>query len=205
MKFCNKVLKILPLFLVVLFAGSVNATYIESGTTHYNQAWGDGHLKGSIDWAVYDVSNYETDFEFSAPGSGSENDYIYVYIINNADDSYDSISSFAILGLDETNVSGQTHEDYGGGLYEPDSEYLDETDGAVWEWVSEDSYIVQNGSSWMLVLRSEYGPIERDYVLKGSSDPLQGPGVPEPATVALLGAGGAFLLRRSKRKKSQLM
>jgi hypothetical protein len=198
MRVCKKII-----LFTVLLSFAANATPIQFGTTNFSEPWQGGNLQGTIDWAVYETADYTSDMGFDAPDPAS--DFVYIYQVNNALDSDYGVSYFSILGVDETNTSGQTYEDYAGGV-EPGEQYLDETEGAVWKWLpSANGYIIQDDHSWLLVLSSNYGPVVRDYVIKGpdEGDPLQGPDqnpeIPEPATIAMLGFGGAYLLRRKRR------
>ncbi|MFA5423849.1 MAG: PEP-CTERM sorting domain-containing protein [Phycisphaerae bacterium] len=203
----NKKKLIIFLLVILLIMSAASADIIKSGQTNYFQAWNGGYLQGTIDWRVYQGSDsYTEDTGFDAPVP--ESDFVYVYKIYNFDESDSVISYFNILGLDETNVSGMGYEDFGAAGAQPLDCYFDDTEGtegAAWIWSTENGYIIKDGYSWMLVLSSDNGPMVRDYILKGpdDGDPLEGPNgdgqVPEPLTVALLGAGGAFLLRRKRR------
>lgn len=194
----------ITLALICSAGATLTDNAIDTGSTNYSETWGSGLLTGHIAWAVYDdVSLYESDSGYTAPGEGS---FVYVYRIFNDSDSISPVSYFSILGIGDPEVSGQTAEgDFGG--QEPFNMDVNETDGAYWEWADtvdgNFSCIQLADNSWVLVLTSDFGPVDRDFEIRGTEDdPLQGPGddgsVPEPLTVALLGAGGALLIRKKR-------
>jgi hypothetical protein len=209
MRVCNKIKqkRILLLFLLFVLlvqtASALESTYY-SGKTYYDLLWDDGYLRGKIEFAVYDNrSEYEGRTGLTAPGSGS---YVYAYQIwNDQLNSDEAITYFAILGLDPANISGFGYdEDITGGI-EPSVAHFVDDDG-VWEWSDDGGaggFIQLGDHSWLLVFSSEADWVVGDYEIRGiENDPFPKPDIPEPATVALLGAGGVLLLRR--RRKTNL-
>jgi len=208
----TKLLYLLIIVMVAALASSASAIFdnaYKDGVTNYSESWGDGQLTGAIAWGVYDGhDDFESDFDsLSAPGEGN---FVYVYQIFNFEQSVSPVSYFSILGVAESEVDGQSAEDDSlvGGFdtHQPYSMDVNDTDGAYWEWESDlgtYSYILQEDASWLLILTSDFGPVDRDYEIRGV-DSLQGPGddgsIPEPITIALLGAGGAFFIRKRRQK-----
>lgn len=203
MKLCNKIKRILPLlFLVVLLIQVVLAdTY--SGSVNYDVDWSDDQMTGSIDFWVYDDRDqFETDWSFaglSAPGDGA---YVYAYSVVQSNISGSPLSYFAILGLDEQNTSGFGALDAGGGGIQPSGYGFTEDDG-YWDWSSPDYGFIQlDELSWLLVFSSGEDWVPGDYEIRGTEDDFPVPGdgeVPEPTVIALLGVGGAYLLRRKRK------
>ena len=192
------------LILLIFIVQSASAALVKSGTTYFDENWQGNTLSGEIDWFVYDDPS---EFSFELPGSG---DFVYVYQVTNYVTSEGVIAHFGILGLDENNVSGIGSTDDTAGGAESSDEYLDDTDGAVWKWSDDQAsfrYILQDDHSWWLVLTSDYGPVVRDYEIRGIdvSAPLEGPGengVPEPSMMAIFGLGSYFVYARRNRVKT---
>lgn len=204
MKLCNKIKRILPLlFLVVLLIQVVLAdTYY--GSVDYDVDWNGDQMTGTIEFGVYDDrAEFESDFigaGLVAPGDG---DYVYAYRVTQSSVSGSPLSYFAILGLDEQNTSGFGALDDGFGGIEP-SDYGFTDDDGYWQWGPGYGFIQENELSWLLVFSSEYDWKPGEYEIKGVGDEFPGPDddgseVPEPTMIALLGVGGAYLLRRKRK------
>ncbi len=203
MRVCIKrILLLFPLAVLLVQTASANlVSNYYSGSTHYNVPWDEGYLRGKIEFAVYDNRNeYEGRTGLTAPGSGS---YVYAYQIwNDQLNSDEAVAYFAILGLDASNISGFGYdEDITGGVEPSTAQFVD--DDGVWEWSDDEGgygFIQLGDHSWLLVFSSDTDWVEGDYEIRGiEDDPFPKPDVPEPATAALLGAGGYFLLRRKRR------
>jgi hypothetical protein len=195
------------------------------GFVYYqDDEWDDGgfsgtvKLRGRIDFAVYDTETYENEFigedGFTKPGNGR---YIYAYQIFNdyARHSEGAISYFAALGIDMNMVdiaSISSQEDPESGVKpspaDPDisetGEYFTDTpatlEDAVWEFGTNERDWINAGldeHSWFLVFSSDKDWVAGSYEIRG---PQQGQfPIPEPATLILLGIGGAMLLKRRNK------
>jgi hypothetical protein len=220
MRVCNKILRTL-FFLLLAALLTQNASALLVGTSsHYDgyTIFDDTLSNGkyvivAIEFAVYERSSGEFEDTFAglgltAPGSG---DFIYAYKLYNNSLSEDIISYFAILDLDEqaSGITGLGALDDGTDGAEPHSSGFI-GDDAVWEWSGFDEgfrFIQLGDQSWLLVYSSDYDWVKGEYELRGTEQedlpqPNEGE-VPEPTVVALLGAGGAYLLRRKTRKPTQ--
>jgi len=171
------------------------------------------NLKGRIDFAVYDryspmngeeaafVNNY-----VSLAGVSNEDQFIYAYQIVNDVDFYSDgdVGYFEVLGLmpDESTFSinpalmnNTTAVDDGAGGVAPNP--VDSVEAGIWEWFDN---LVEGGTdhSQFLLYSSVNdwvkGTYRMDIVQEGDF-----PVAPEPATLAMLGAGSAVLLRRRRR------
>lgn len=206
MRVRSKILRILffPLLAVLPMQLTLAETYY--GSVNYTVDWNEKEMTGYIDFGVYDDrAAFESDFSsqgLTAPGDGN---YVYAYRITQSDVSASAISYFAILGLDEEDVSGFGALDDNFGGVQPSGYGFTDDDG-YWEWSSPNyGFIQQSESSWLLVYSSDYDWKPGDYEMKGAEDdfPVIDKGeVPEPTMLALLVAGGAFLFRRKRSTNS---
>lgn len=169
------------------------------GETFYSNDF----LRGRIDYAVYDTELYPDEFigddGYEAPGSGR---YIYAYqIFNDYPYSVDSVASFSLLGIAAAPIDGVDSRDDGSDGIAPSAVYPE----AVWEFKDElnlgAALLLVGDHSWFLVLSSDSTPTRGDYEIKPAGGIIQpgGPQTPEPATVTLLGIGGALALIRRRR------
>jgi hypothetical protein len=181
------------------------------GYKYYNNDLGDGsYLYCRVDFAVYDSGDLqfpdETDWVngLAVPGEGQ---YIYAYQVFNSPVSDEAVASFAVFGIDSTppdldEASIGSYEDPGAGIEPKNGSLSDDGLRVVWEFGDSEgfSFIYKGDHSWFLLFRSNSGPVEGDFEITAPID--QGvqpiPGVPEPATIALLSIGGALFLRRRK-------
>ncbi len=210
MRVIRKIVFLALLLIAVLFVQTASATiepilkssYYE-GYVFYGTEPDDGYLKGRIDFAVYDTwdpvyGNEYIDVGIEAPGDGQ---YIYAYQIFNDYDgvSEEAVAYFALLGIDGNTVNDiGSQEDSAEGI-EPGSEYYDEDESnVIWKFDGVDGYIIAGEHSWFLVFSSDHDWVAGSYEIKGPQD-VPAPGAPEPTTIALLGLGGAVLLKRQRK------
>lgn len=173
------------------------------GSTRYTYDDGNDILSGLIEFAVYDnPAEYEQAFD--APGDGQ---YLYAYQIFNGEES-DAVAYFALLlnspnadgiGSAQGDVNAIVPEPYPDGILEPDPPK------AVWEFDNGlEGTLIVGAHSYYLLLTSDYGPVAGDYEIKPKSyvDYVYLPDViPEPATIAMLGAGVAFVFARRRTNR----
>jgi len=174
-----------------------------------------------IDFAVYDTQLLypdtnpdESDLvdtlrsELDLPGQ-----YIYAYQIFNAHGDYEEIGYFEIFGIGEPPLD--VYADSIGALsdsddpntegIEPTGKYFN-TSHTRGTWLFSADYgpgsILSGEHSWFLVFSSNSSPVVGDYEIRApeESDWPVSNHAPEPATIALLGIGGALML--TKRRKS---
>ena len=153
-----------------------------------------------VDFAVYDTlgGNEFADAGFGAPGDGQ---FTYVYqVFNEVANASFSIDVFRIFDIEPAAISGDdqiSSEDDQEDGKEPEDQYfnLSKTDG-VWEF--EDGALIQGEHSWFLTISSDYSYVAGDFSINTSDDEVPIPGVPEPATMILLGVGSFILLARRK-------
>jgi hypothetical protein len=178
------------------------------------------YAKVMIEFAVYDNREGQTggnEFEdvfsgmgITPPDADDFGDYIYAYKIYNSTVSEDMISYFGILDLDEqeNGITDLGAYDDGTNGAQP-SDYHFTGGDCAWEWFGlgegDDSlrFIDLGDRSWLLVFSSSNDWVKGEYELRGTEEsdmPKPGDGeVPEPTVIALLGAGGAYLLRRRRK------
>ena len=231
MRVCNRIKRILLFMLfAVLLTGTSSALLVGTsshydGYTIYDDTLSNGsHALAMIEFAVYDNregqsggSEFESVFSnrgLTPPDSDEFGDFIYAYKVFNHYSSESTISYFSLLGIDEQSHGitdlGAYDDDTGGA--QPSDHYFSGGD-CVWEWSSfgegDDSLrlIDLGDQSWLLVLSSANDWVKGEFELRGTegSDkpPVPGDGeTPEPAVVALLGAGGAYLLRQRRKSRA---
>lgn len=232
MRVFNRTKRIL-LFLLfaVLLTGTSSALLVGTSSHYDGYTIFDGTLsngsyaKVMIEFAVYDNregqsggSEFEAVFSdggITPPDAEQFGDFIYAYKVFNHYTSEDIISYFALLGVDEqeNSITDLGAYDDGTDGAEPSDHYFSGGD-CVWEWFGfgEEGdgslrFIDLGDQSWLLVFSSANDWVVGDYELRGTEEsdvPKPGDGeVPEPAVVALLGAGGAYLLRRKRKRTSK--
>jgi hypothetical protein len=174
-------------------------------------------LKGRIDFAVYDRDNLaggeETSFVdgfVSLMGVADEDQFIYTYQIFNDYDNFSDgdIGYFEVLGLmpdGETtfsinpslmnNTTG-VDDGFSGAAPEP----IPSVEDGIWEWLGD---LVNFGTQSQFLLYSSVndwvkGTYRMD-VAQESEFPVFDDPIPEPATLTMLGIGGALILRRRRK------
>lgn len=168
------------------------------------------YLRGRIDFAVYDTENLVLPKEIAWVGEletelgEMPGQYIYAYqVFNDYGASDMEVSYFAVYALDNDPIdvyeaSIGSFADPGSGV-EPTDGSLESNLKVIWEF--DNGLIYKGDHSWFLVFCSDYSPVEGDYKIKAPEDkgtpPV--PEVPEPMTIAMLGIGGAVILRRRRK------
>jgi hypothetical protein len=118
--------------------------------------------------------------------------------------SADSVAEFSLLGAAGTPIDGIDARDDGSYGIASTNQYIGSSEAiAVWEFKDEigGAVLLAGYHSWLLVLSSNNTPIVGDYEIKpaGLIQPGGESNTPEPATITLLGIGGALALIRRKR------
>jgi hypothetical protein len=231
MRVFNRTKRILLFLLFAVLLTETSSALLVGTSSHYDgYTMFDGTLsngsyaKVMIEFAVYDNragqsggSEFESVFSdrgITPPDAEEFGNYIYVYKIFNHYSSESIISYFGLLDVDEQSNGitdlGAYDDDTGGA--QPSDHYFSGGD-CVWEWsgFGEEGdtslrFIDLGDYSWLLVFSSANDWVKGEYELRGekqSDTPKPGDGeVPEPTVVALLGVGGACLLRRRRRTVS---
>jgi len=231
MRVYNRIKRILLFLLFAVLLTQTSSALLVGSSSHYDgytifdDTLSNGnHALVMIEFAVYDNrdgqsggSEFESVFSsggITPPDADEFGDFIYAYKIYNHPNSESMISYFGLLGLDEqeNGITDLGAYDDGTGGAQPSDQYFRDGD-LGWEWFGlgegDDGsirFINLDDQSWLLVLSSVNDWVKGEYELRGPEEsdmPAPGDGeVPEPAVVALLSAGSAYLLRRRRKRRN---
>lgn len=186
------------------------------GYSIYTETTDEGDFDAVIEFAVYDtemrvIDTYEYDFvDELVDDFGLTGQYIYAYqVFQQGGGGYADIGYFGILkdgqtvnGTDVTAMSDDQPYSFTGEGQAPDESI---NTPISWKWYALDP-LVTGEHSWFLVFSSDFAPVIGEFVLEGPSGEISDPPIdgddviPEPATIVLLGFGGATIF--SRRRKS---
>ena len=185
-------------------ASAVLTSSYYDGSVSYSTE--DG-LQGRIYFAVYDTQDAEHGNEYVANGleKPGEGQYIYAYqIFSSSFFSTGSVAEFGILdtageAVNTSLMNGTTAQDDKQGGIAPSP--LESVTQGVWQWV-DGANIRPGDHSWLLVFSSDQHWTSGTYAIKAATNVSVPESAPEPATLMLLGLGGAGLLARRARSRS---
>jgi len=211
------------LVLVTLFVQNAGAALLPFSTFGDREGWQGRRdygpinlfgrvLSGHVDFTVYDTTNLELPgetalgAEWEKPGK-----YIYAYQIwNGGGVLNEEVLYFAVfnktsgvpLDVDFKNISSIEDTSPSGSGVEPTGVDLtvDHLE-VIWKFQGEapgEAILLAGDHSWFLMFSSDSSPVVGDFRIESSE--LPSTHAPEPATIALLGIGGALMF--TKRRKS---
>jgi len=209
----------MSLLLLVSATHAGLAPSILPSSTHYQgqasrsfDLGSEGTLDVRLEFAVYAGSEAETVRDMTGYGGDPENAaFVYAYQIFCEDTSTAALTYLALTGVNpdaiasvDTDISqiesmtapNSTVFDSGGVAPSPDGYFNDTETRGIWEF--EDVTIIHGEQSWFLFLYSADDWITGDIAIQPANDDIPIPGVPEPATLALLACGTILSLRRRK-------
>ena len=208
---------------LTLFVQTASATLISLPDSSYAEAEGnwqgnsiytEGDFYVHVDFTVYDTYNLvdgsDEELWFEGMGLSDQGQYLYAYQIFNAYGEYEDVGYFGIFGaygvvLDEAAMldigSQKDSDDPTEEGVEPTSSYFDNDDSrVVWEFAN--GLLVAGDEpehSWFLLLFSNFEPVPGGYEIKAPEGDFPAPGIPEPATITLLGLGNVLLIINRRR------
>ena len=210
------------LVLATLFVQNASAALIYLPDSSYAEA--EDNWQGSriykeddfyvlIDFTVYDTQNLLSSEEIAfAEELNIAGRYIYAYQIFNHPDALEEVGYFEIFGIGEPPLD--VYADSIGALSDsddPNTEGIEPTDKyfntshtrGTWLFSADYGHgsILSGEHSWFLVFGSNFAPIPGSYEIKVPEEgesPVP-PEVPEPATLILLGIGGALIFTRRRK------
>jgi hypothetical protein len=179
--------------------------YFGSSITSGQSAYAGPTINGTVAYAVYTEATFESNFPgFDVPAG----QWAYVYQILNGNG--DPVSQNAVVGINASVLGiGDVTIDGGAGETAPQSFTLTPSVSAVWDFSGIGNNIPTLSSSNGLVLTSTNKPgpaTTLDILVDGGASAFTtviAPGdieIPEPASLLLLGMGGAALLTTRRRR-----
>ncbi len=194
------VMALVVLFTLPALAMPTGALTGWSGNVPINVVGTDGKtLQGSIDYAVYDSSVFN-------PGlTGGQ--YIYVYQVHNSGQSDVSINHFAVSIKNWDSISVGTINWSEDGGVTPFMEFFspDSSNAQSAEFMFLFDLIDAGDHSNLLAFSSDHAPVYNygSVMAGGMADTIEelaAPGLPEPATLAMLSIGSLALVARRNLK-----
>jgi hypothetical protein len=191
-----------------------DSTYAETqhnwqGQREYTEDTDDGLLKILVEYTVYDTENLlklgEKQLVESLDLSGR---YVYAYQIwNHPTQSTEEVIAFELLYAEtKLKIPASAFEPYNDTHSSDDghngvtSTPQESTIQGKWTFIPGD--LKPGTHSWFLVFSSDFAPVKGDFEIKREEGDMPGPGdkIPEPNSIALLGAAVAWLAAMRKRK-----
>ena len=167
----------------------------------------EGTLDIHLEFAVYKDNEAQIMQEWTGHTGDSAFVYAYQVFCNNSD--ADGLTYFALTGVNPSTIADVQNDigenaslDNGGplqsgGVGPTSSDFNASVTKAIWQF--DQGTLVQGDRSWFLFLYSDYDWIKGDIQIQPlTDDDIPIPGVPEPATLALLACGALFSLKRRK-------
>ena len=175
----------------------------------HEKLFGSLGLTVRLEFAVYEGSHAAIVMEDTGY-TGETTDFVYAYQVFCEAPSSTSLNYFALTGIDPDAIIstaediGQTQSLNGGAIASGGKEpalgsgyFNDSKTKGIWKF--KDGTIVQGEQSWFLFLYSNDGRIVGDFEVQPlADDDIPIPGIPEPATLALLACGAILSLKRRK-------
>ena len=211
------------LVLVTLFVQNASAAILPFSTFGDLHGWqgsrsyeidlvGDRVLSGDVTFTVYDTTNLVRTGETALAAAWDKpGQYIYAYQIWNDDD----VLNEAVLSLAVFNKTSGIPLDVGleniGSIRDTPSSGVEPTGvdltvgnlEVIWEFRGEgigEAILLAGDHSWFLMFSSYSSPVVGDFRIEAPEGEFPVPEIPEPATLILLGVGGALMF--TKRRKS---
>lgn len=183
---------------LLIGAGAANATPISDDLSAFSAGFvtdTSGGLHYRVDYAVYDLTAPYSGFD---PSWGTAK-WLYAYQVSNLQDSTEAMNVFSVA-LPQGAVADNIAYDWTKGLTLGIPSSSQQFVGDLAKWQFGNHPIAPTKNSVVLIFTSDLGPGDGSgtIVSDGGNVTISNivSPVPEPATLALLGIGGAAMLRR---------
>jgi hypothetical protein len=203
----------LLLLVSVTHAGVVPSILPTTADTHYYGAHdrsfdlgAEGTLDIHLEFAVYSGTQAQDMQDWT--GYTGQADYVYAYQVFCEESSTAALNYFALTGVNPSTIA-DVQKDIGeneslnngttqsGGVEPTSSDFNASVTKAIWQF--DQGTLAQGERSWFLFLYSDYDWIKGDIQIQPlADDDIPTPGIPEPATLALLACGAILSLKRRK-------
>ncbi|MCI0500017.1 MAG: PEP-CTERM sorting domain-containing protein [Planctomycetales bacterium] len=201
------VLLMVPAVQAGLLLTDLASTYYKGQNVQTFNLGAEGTFTVRLEFSVYKDNEAQLMQDWTGY-TGDVKDYVYAYQVFCDSPTTAALTNFALTGINPASIASIT-EDIGqsgsvgghnsAGIEPKEDGYFNaDVTKAIWRF--ENSTLVQGNKSWFLFLYSDHDWIKGDMEVQvAANDDIPIPGVPEPATLALL-AGGAVLLHRRKNR-----
>ena len=190
-----------------------SSSYYQGRASRSYDLGSEGTLDIRLEFAVYQGSEAETMMEmteYSGDLVGSDNAFVYAYQVFSESSSTAELEYFALTGVNPDSIASDTDIsqidemtapnsnvfDSEGVEPSPDGYFSNDKTKAIWEFSN--TTIIEGEQSWFLFSYSGSDYIAGDIEIQPADDDIPIPGVPEPATLALLACGAVLSFKRRK-------